>query len=108
MRITLKSGEPFAFAGLWDEWKAPTGEPVRSCTIITTTPNELIADIHNRMPVILKSDAKKVWLDRDVENAGLLTSLLTPYPADGMMAYQVLPLVNSPKNDIPECIAPVG
>ena len=107
MRITLKSGEPFAFAGLWDEWKAPTGEPVRSCTIITTTPNELIADIHNRMPVILESDAEKVWLDPDVENAGLLTSLLTPYPADGMMAYQVLPLVNSPKNDIPECIAPV-
>ena len=107
LRITLKSGEPFAFAGLWDEWKASEGAPVRSCTIITTTPNELMADTHNRMPVILGSEAEKVWLDPDVENAGLLTSLLTPYPADGMMAYQVLPLVNSPKNDIPECIAPV-
>ena len=108
MRIALKSGEPFAFAGLWDEWKAPTGEPVRSCTIITTTPNELMADIHNRMPVILQSEAEKVWLDPDVQDAGLLASLLAPYPTDRMSAYRVSPLVNSPKNDSPECILPVG
>ena len=107
MRITLKSAEPFAFAGLWDEWKAPTGEPVRSCTIITTTPNEVMADIHNRMPVILGSEAEKVWLDPDVQDASLLASLLAPYPTDRMSAYRVSPLVNSPKNDSPECILPV-
>ena len=108
MRITLKSGEPFAFAGLWDEWKGPTGEPVRSCTIVTTTPNGLMADIHNRMPVILQSDAEKVWLDPEIQDAGVLASLLSPYPADRMLAYQVSALVNSPKNDKPECIAAMG
>jgi len=108
MRITLKSSEPFAFAGLWDEWKAPTGVPVRSCTIITTRPNELVEDIHNRMPVILQPDAEQIWLDPEVEDAGLLASLLSPYPADRMVAYQVSPMVNSPRNDKPECIAPMG
>jgi putative SOS response-associated peptidase YedK len=71
VRITLASGAPFSFAGLWDGWKAPGGEPIRACTIITTTPNELMANIHNRMPVMLHSEAEKVWLDPEVQDHGL-------------------------------------
>jgi len=79
---------------------------VRSCTIITTEPNELMADIHNRMPEILWSRARGVWLDPEVLNAGLLTNLMVPYPADPMAAYPVSALVNSPKNDHPDCVQP--
>src|SRR5713226_7362206 len=63
MYITLKDGKPFAFAGLWDLWKSPDGEQIRSCTIITTETNELVATIHNRIPAILSADAREHWLD---------------------------------------------
>ncbi len=108
MRITLKSGEPFGFAGLWETWKSPEGELVRSCTIITTSPNELMEPIHNRMPVILPRDAEAQWLDVGLSDTGLLRELLVPYPASEMEAYGVSNLVNSPKNDVPEVIARIG
>ena len=63
MRITTASGEPFAFAGLWDGWRDPKGEVVRSCTIITTSANQLLSPIHDRMPVILTRELEPLWLD---------------------------------------------
>ena len=101
--IHLADGGPFAFAGLWDVWRSPAGERVGSCTIVTTTPNELIAAIHNRMPVILKQEDEERWLDPGRGVADLL-GMLVPYPAGAMTAYPVAPLVNSVANDVPECI----
>lgn len=106
-RITLKNKELFGFAGLWDTWKSPSGDIV-SCTIITTTPNELMEGIHDRMPVILSRDSERVWLDQSIVDGGYLKSLLVPYPAERMMAYEVSAFVNSVKNNGPECLEPVG
>jgi len=106
MYIALKSHEPFAFAGLWETWKPPTGEPIHSCTLITTTPNSLMTSIHDRMPVILPRKAEALWLDQTVEDPQEVLPLLTPYPARDMEAYAVSPLVNSPRNDTPACIEP--
>lgn len=108
MYITSRSSAPFAMAGLWENWRDPSGEMVHSCTIITTTPNNLIEPIHNRMPVILPQAAEATWLDSAVEDAGTLAPLLVPYSADEMEAYVVSTLVNSPKNDVPECLQPAG
>ena len=105
MYITMKSGEPFAFAGLWDNWKSLDGQQIRSCTIITTEPNELVASIHNRMPAILLTDARELWLDTDLRDEHALLHWLTPYPADQMKARPVSRLVNDPKHDSPELIA---
>jgi len=107
-RITLKNKELFGFAGPWDTWKSPDGDIVNSCTIITTTHNELMAGIHDRMPVILSRDAERAWLDQSIVDAGYLKSLLVPYPAEQMMAYEVSSFVNSVKNNGPECLVPVG
>ena len=107
-RITLKNQELFGFAGLWDTWKSPTGEFVNSCAILTTTPNELMEPIHNRMPVILPREVESVWLDQSIVDSQFLKSLLVPYPADLMMAYEVSTFVNSVKNNGPECLVSVG
>jgi putative SOS response-associated peptidase YedK len=107
MYIGLQSREPFAFAGLWETWKSPAGEPIHSCTIITTSPNTLMTSIHNRMPVMLSRDAEVVWLDRTIEDAQKLLPLLVPYSAGVMDAYAVSPLVNSPRNDTPACVEPM-
>ena len=108
MRILLKSKEPFAFAGLWEHWPLPgkAGEPFNSCTIITTTPNELIEPIHDRMPVILSKDAEAMWLDPDVPQDAAL-SLLKPFPANSMMMYEVSSAVGNVRNKGPELIQPV-
>jgi putative SOS response-associated peptidase YedK len=102
--IRLKSGKPFAFAGLWEHWQSPDGSEVKSATIITTTPNKLVSPIHNRMPVILLRHAYTQWLDLSPQQPSGLQSLLVPYTAAEMEAYPVSPLVNSPGNDRPECI----
>ena len=104
MFIHLKSQKPFAFAGLYDVWKSPDGDWITSCAIITTRPNELMETIHNRMPVILPKTAYKSWLDAANQDLDELVALLQPYPADKMLAYPVSPLVNSPRNNSPECI----
>ena len=104
MFIHLKSQKPFAFAGLYDVWKSPDGDWITSCAIITTRPNELMESIHNRMPVILPKTAYKSWLDAANQDLDELVALLQPYPADKMLAYPVSPLVNSPRNNSPECI----
>ena len=95
MRTVMRSGEPFAFAGLWETWKDPEGTIIPSCTIITTTPNDLLRHIHNRMPVILPRDIEDFWLDESVDNPAALTSVLTPYPDDAMETYEVSSGVNS-------------
>ena len=107
MYIRLKNGNPFAFAGLWDQWKSPSGEIIYSCAIVTTTPNELMAPIHNRMPVILPGPARQTWLEPAIQQPQNLLPLLTPYPAEEMLCYPVSKLVNSPANDRAECIAPL-
>ncbi len=104
--IHMKDRQPFAFAGLWDEWNSPDGSLVRSCTIVTTEPNELMASIHNRMPVILPPDAYEQWIDPAVRTPDSLQPLIRPYPAKEMAAYPVSTLVNSPKNDLAECVVP--
>ena len=108
MYIQLASGQPFAFAGLWESWSSKQKEKtILSCTIITTTPNELLAQIHNRMPVILPPETYGQWLAPAERGLDELKGLLKAYPAAEMRAYQVSTVVNSPRNDSPECIAPL-
>lgn len=107
MYIRLASGEPFAFAGLWEAWQSPDGSTVLTCTVITTTPNELVAQIHNRMPVILPRTAYNAWLDPAERPPQMFEPLLKPYPAAEMTAYPVSTQVNNPRADSPACIAPV-
>ena len=105
MRIILKTGEPFGFAGLWETWKSPEGAAIESCTIITTTPNALMEPIHNRMPVILSREAEPTWLNSANVETATLRELLAPYSADEMEAYEVSLLVNAPTNDVPDVLA---
>ena len=105
MRITMASGEPFAFAGLWDTWRDQQGEAITSCTIITTGANDLLRPVHDRMPVILQRDREDLWLDHGVREPDVLREALTPYDPGTMKAYEVSTLVNSPANDGPEVIA---
>ena len=102
--IRLRTGEPFAFAGLWDQWISEDGEIVHSFTIITTVPNELMATIHDRMPVILHRENEQRWLQDNEPQR--LQELLLPYPAQEMEAYEVSPLVNTPKNDVAAVLEP--
>jgi putative SOS response-associated peptidase YedK len=99
MRIKLKSDELFAMAGLWESWKSPEGKTIYSCSVITTQPNELVQDIHDRMPVILKPEDEKNWLDPSISDTSKLQPLLKPLEPSLMEAYEVSPLVNSPKNN---------
>jgi putative SOS response-associated peptidase YedK len=108
IRITLKNGEPFALAGLWDVWKTPEGQWLKTCTIITTSPNALMESIHNRMPVLLTRDAEGEWMNKANDDPGYLKSLLLPYPAELMKAYEVSKRVNNVKNDEPSLVAPVN
>jgi putative SOS response-associated peptidase YedK len=102
--ITMKDRRPFAFAGLWDRWAAAGGDRVESCTIITTTPNGVLAPIHDRMPAILPPVAQATWLDATVEESERLQSLLQPFDAAEITAYPVSPRVNNPRNDDQDCI----
>jgi putative SOS response-associated peptidase YedK len=105
--FTMADDSVFAFAGLWDCWTAPDGKAVESCSIITTTPNTLVADIHNRMPVILGPEAYDLWLDPGFSNLNELSSLLSPYDAKLMRPYVVSAMVNSVKYDDALCAEPV-
>jgi putative SOS response-associated peptidase YedK len=101
-----RDGELFSIAGVWESWHDPEGEEVESCTILTTTANELMRTIHDRMPVILDTEAEWVWLDphAPVED---LRSLLVPFASDRMEAYPVDPYVSNAKNQGPKCIEPL-
>lgn len=106
MHIRLKSGAPLGMAGLWERWKSPLGEVVESCTIITVPPNPLMRGIHSRMPAILSPEQYEAWLDPKLRDQDQLASMLAPYRGDDLEAYPVSQLVNSPGNDLPECVAP--
>ena len=119
-RVAFEDDRPFAMAGVWSRWEPParqTGlgefdggdvsadpDPVESFAIVTTEPNELVADLHHRMAVILEADAESTWLHGSVEEAA---ELLEPYPAAELTAYPVSTRVNDPGNDSAELVAPV-
>lgn len=105
MRIVLKDRGIFSLAGLYDTWLAPNGGKISTCTVITTAPNQLMADIHDRMPVILNKEDEASWLDRENQNTKQLLSLLRPFPDTEMEAYPVSPIVGNVRNDSEDCIA---
>jgi putative SOS response-associated peptidase YedK len=102
----IVDGKLFAFAGLWDRWKDPSGNWVKSCSILTTTPNSVTSGIHDRMPVILNTDGYDLWLDPGMTNMDAASDLLKPYDALLMRCYPVNPRVNNVANDDAECSAP--
>jgi putative SOS response-associated peptidase YedK len=104
--IKMQDDSPFAFAGLWEIWK--DDEEIRSCTIITTAANDLMSEIHHRMPVILPPDDYDMWLDPDFDEKEPLTSLLKPYSSDKMEAYIVSRRVNKPSNNEPSVVEPAA
>jgi putative SOS response-associated peptidase YedK len=104
-----KDGLPMAFAGLWEEWTAPdTGELIRTCTVITTGPNHLMAPIHDRMPVILPHEAQALWLRPEPQEAAVLQPLLVPNEDEPLEAWEVARVVNSPTNDVAACVERVA
>jgi putative SOS response-associated peptidase YedK len=106
--IRMKDGEPFAFAGLWEHWEGQDGHVIESCTLLTTEPNELLAQVHTRMPVILDPTDYNQWLDPDVQEVTDLKPVLHPYPPDQMTYYPVNLRVNNPRNDDRLCVEPLS
>lgn len=105
--LRAHDGQPFALAGLWDVWRPPAGAAVASCTIITTQANDVVAAIHDRMPVILPPAAFDAWLAPAPQPVAVLQAWLAPCPPAWLEAAAVSDLVNSPDNDDPACIVPV-
>jgi putative SOS response-associated peptidase YedK len=99
--------EPFAFAGLWDSWRTPNGTALETCTIITTMPNQLLADLQDRMPVILPPASYDLWLDPGFRDLAVTTEMLKPCDAGQMRRYAVSTRVNNITNDDPECSEPI-
>ena len=97
----------FGLAGIWDQWQGGDGQDIESCAIITTTSNSMVAEIHDRMPVILEQSNQVAWLDAGA-GQGELLAMLEPYPAEKMEAYPVSSLVNSARNNGPECVERSG
>jgi len=99
--------QPFAFAGLWEVWHSPYGDEIPSCTIITREPNEFMAQIHNRMPVILPPESYDEWLDPAERPAEKLEHLLVAYPSERMHAYAISTRVNNARYDAPDVVLPI-
>ncbi|MFC4402207.1 SOS response-associated peptidase [Gracilibacillus xinjiangensis] len=97
-RILLNNKQVFTFAGLWDKWERE-GEEIVTCTILTTEPNELMSEIHDRMPVILSEQSRELWLNPSVQDQEMLKQILRPYDAEEMSLYQVSTQVNNPRNN---------
>ncbi len=106
--LRMRDGRPFAFAGLWESWKGDGEGEIRSCTILTTEANDLVGEVHARMPVILPPETHDLWLDPAVREAEQLLSLLVPYPTEDMEAYPVSRRVNNPSNNEPGCVESVA
>jgi putative SOS response-associated peptidase YedK len=104
----LADGKLMALAGIWENWRSPAGEHVRSFAIITTEPNELCASLHNRMPAILKPDAWPVWLGEEPADEPQLKALLASYPADDMICWPVSARVGNVRNNDSSLIEPVA
>jgi putative SOS response-associated peptidase YedK len=103
----VNDGELFAFAGLWDRWKDPNGQWIKSCSILTTTPNAVTSPVHDRMPVIIDRADYDLWLDPGMTNVEAASDLLKPYDARTMRSYPVSTRINHVANDDPECSARV-
>ncbi len=107
LHIHLKSRQPMGLAGLYSRWTSPEGKETCTCTIIVTDANELVAPVHDRMPVILRTGEYDRWLDPSLQDPSALQQLLRPYPAQELDMHQVSQKVNSPKNNSPDLILPV-
>ena len=117
VHICMQNQQPFAFAGLWETWtdksfseaddSEKNPQTIQSCTILTTSSNSLLENVHDRMPVILKRDDHQMWLDPQFEDRESLQELLRPFPSEPMQLFPVSKLANSPRNDIPECAEPI-
>ena len=103
----VNGGELFAFAGLWDRWKDPSGNAVETCSILTTTPNAVRSAVHNRMPVILDPDSYDLWLDPGMKDVAAASDLLKPCDARLMRCYPISTRMNHVANDDEECSVPV-
>ena len=108
MWIHLAGRPLFAIAGLWDEWKSPDGDAIKTCTIITTEANDAIKPVHNRMPGILSAEAESLWLDQSVSDPSTLISMLHPCPDNLIRMHAVSTRVNSSRSDLPEMIEEAG
>ena len=102
--FSFRDGAGPVFAGLWESWRGPDGGAIETCALITTTANEVVQTVHDRMPVLLNGSGIDMWLDRRVEDPARLTPLLRAYPAEQMVAWPVSPVVNGVRVDGPECI----
>ena len=103
----VNGGELFALAGIWDRWKDPNGNWLKSCSILTTTANAATSTVHDRMPVILDPGSYDLWLDPGMANVAAVSELLRPYDAGLMRCYPVSTRVNSAVNDDADCSTPV-
>jgi putative SOS response-associated peptidase YedK len=104
--FTMTDDSLFAFAGIWERWKDPEGKWIETCSIITTTPNKLTEDVHDRMPVILHPEDYDLWLDPGFHDVATLTGLLKPYEAEAMKRFEVSARINSVENDDPDLANP--
>lgn len=100
--VSLGNRAPMPLAGLWEDWRAPTGEKVRSCTIITTDANSLLGQVHDRMPVIISPDNWPTWLGEKPANNDELKSLLRPYPPERLVLWPVDRKVGNVRNESAE------
>ena len=103
----VADGELFAFAGLWERWSDPSGQWIKSCAILTTTPNAVTSTVHDRMPVILEPESYDLWLDPGMTNAQIISELLKPCDAKSMRCYPISTRINHVANDDEECSRPV-
>jgi putative SOS response-associated peptidase YedK len=106
--IALADRRLMALAGLWENWRSPASEWIRSFAVITTTPNVLCAELHDRMPVVLKPAAWPAWLREEPADARQLKAMLAPYPPEGMTRWPVSPRVGNVKNNDPSLIEPIS
>ena len=97
--VSMGNRGPMLLAGLWDQWRTPAGEPIRSCTIITTDANSLLAEIHDRMPVIIAPDDWPKWLGEEPSSGDELKALLRPYAAERLVFWPVDRRVGNVKNE---------
>ncbi len=102
----LNSHKPFGMAGLWESWISPDKEKIDTCSIITTDSNDLIKLIHHRMPVLISSENEDEWLDPTNKDTIALQRLLLPFDPDPMAMYKVSQIVNSTRNNTPDCVIP--
>lgn len=105
--VRLKHDALMAFAGIWDHWKDPEGHIIETCSILTTSSNELIQPLHDRMPVILRPEQYDLWLDPATTDPEKLKPLYHPFPSELMEMYPVSTFVNSPRNNSPDCVKPI-